>query len=387
MRYVLIIPGWYPSRVNFLAGDFIERHAKAAALYFPVRVLYAVKDNTMPAGSVRLERNKTSEQYEAFIYYYSAKSSFRPMEKIISTWLQWKCLSNGYKAILASYGRPSLIHAHVLVKHAWFALRISKKSDIPLLASEQWTGYLPGAEAEFNALSSFQRRTIGKVLAHAVHVTTVSDYLAKKMKDIFRFNGYTVIPNLVDTDIFSGPGHKNDVTTFIHVSTLSYQKNFDEVLDACVILKTNASRFRLIVVSPPNGFYQNKVSALGLQANIVFKNEVPQAELSQLVASADALILYSNYETFGCVIVEANACGVPVITSDCPVFEENVVEAETGFRVALHNPALLADRMQKIINKHHSFNKQRIIDRTKAHYSIEVVGKQFAAVYNQYAKP
>ena len=387
MRYVLIIPGWFPSKVNFLAGDFIERHARAASLYFPVKVLYVVKDNEMPFGSTRLERNKHSGNYETFVYYYSSKAPVKAIERTASVWMQQRCFAKGYEAITGLYGKPSLVHAHVLVKHAWFALRISKKYDIPLLASEQWTGYLPGAEAEFNTLSFFQRRTIGRVLDHAVHVTTVSGYLAKSMRDIFRFKDHTVIPNLVDTAVFKATDRKNEVTTFIHISTLSFQKNFDEILEACSLLKEAHEHFRLIVVSPPNDVYRQKVALLGLNEHIMFKNEVPQSDLSKLVASADALLLYSNYETFGCVIIEANACGLPVITSDCPVFEENVIEGRTGFRVELHNPAALADRMRKIINKQHPFDEQAIIERTRQAYSVEVIGKQFAAVYNQYAKP
>ena len=99
MRYVLIIPGWFPSKVNFLAGDFIERHAKAASIYFPVKVLFVVKDNDLPFGSIRLEHKKHSDNYETFIYYYSSSSSLKYFEKIASVWLQDKCLSKGFTNI------------------------------------------------------------------------------------------------------------------------------------------------------------------------------------------------------------------------------------------------------------------------------------------------
>jgi glycosyltransferase involved in cell wall biosynthesis len=76
-----------------------------------------------------------------------------------------------------------------------------------------------------------------------------------------------------------------------------------------------------------------------------------------------------------------------VLVSDFPVFDENVREGITGFKVPLHDPPALADRMMKIINKQHSFNKEQIVAITKEKYSFEIVGKQFAEIYDRLAKP
>lgn len=388
MNYVLLIPGWFPSRVNFLAGDFIERHAMAASQHVTVKVLFVVKDNSLAPGKIELEHRKLSHHYESFVYYYSSKSSVPILEKAISVWLQSRCLYKGFRKITATHGMPSLIHAHVLLKHAWFALRLSKKYQIPLLASEQWTGYLPEAIGEFGQLSYFQRKTIAAVLRHAVHVTTVSDYLAKKMRERFVFKEYTVIPNLVNQHLFRlREGHGDSITRFIHISTLSAQKNIDEMLDACAILQSGGDAFQLLVVGPEDPGFRRKLAERQLQDRVECCGEMQQVQLSKLLAACDALILYSNYETFGCVIVEANACGVPVIVSDHPVFFENVEEGVTGFRVPLRQPAALAACMRKIINNAHSFDKDHIRSITEERYSFEVVGKQFAEVYLRWAKP
>ncbi len=388
MRYVLLIPGWFPSKVNFLAGDFIERHARAASAHFPVKVLFVVKDERLSAGKIELQHDKVSEHYETYVYYYSSRSAVNTIEKVRSVWLQLKCLFKGYKQIISNHGKPSLIHAHVIVKHGWFALLKSKKDNIPLLVSEQWTGYLQAAEHEFKTLSAFQKQYMKRLFNHAAHVTTVSKYLAEQIRIHFQYRNYSIIPNLVDTNLFQ-PIDKapTQIVHFIHISTLSFQKNFDKILSACKILLSSTTNFHLSIVAPSNPKYLQKINDEGLSSTISFHKEVPQTQLRELVASSDALILYSNYETFGCVIVEANACGVPVITSDFPVFEENVQEGITGFKVPLHHPELLADRMLKIINNQHSFVKEEIIRITKEKYSAEVIGKRFAEVYNRYAKP
>jgi glycosyltransferase involved in cell wall biosynthesis len=388
VRYVLLIPGWFPSEVNFLAGDFIERHAKAVSGYFPVKVLFVVKNESLLPGTFMLRHEVQAPHYETFIYHYSSSSPSGWLQKIFSGWMQARCFMKGYRQIVKQYGQPSLIHAHVLIKNGWFAWLKSKQHNIPLLASEQWTGYLAEAQPEFDRLSGYQRRILSGIFRQAAHVTTVSEYLAQAIRSRFSFETYSVIPNLVDTSLFQ-PAEKTEspVTRFIHISTLSFQKNFDELLEACTVLKQATNNFHLTVIAPVNEAYREKVVEAKLTHHISFKNEMPQSALRELVAASDALVLYSNYETFGCVIVEANACGVPVIVSDCPVFHENVEEGVTGFKARLHHPKDLADCMMKIINKQHRFDKQTIIDITIAKYSSEVIGKQFARVYNQYAKP
>lgn len=388
MKYVLLIPGWFPSRKNFLAGDFIERHARAAARFFPVKVLFVVKDNNLPFGKFEFEQTEPAHGYETLVIYYSARSRFRWLEKAASGWLQARGLYKGFQKLVAQHGLPSLIHAHVLVKHAWFALRQARRYHLPLMTSEQWTGYLPEAKGEFETLTAFQKRTIAAVFANAVHTTTVSEYLAKQIQARYPLRSYTVVPNLVNESVFvPSADTAARKTRFIHISTLSYQKNIGEMLDACRLLVEYGADFELLIIGPAESAYTQQLHEPILSKVVRFEHEVPQAELQKLMAASDALLLYSNYETFGCVVVEANACGLPVIASDHPVFSENVEEGVTGFRVPLHDTRKLAECMQKIINKDHRFNKERIREITLRKYSMEVVGKQFAELYRRYAKP
>lgn len=387
MRYVLLIPGWFPSRVNFLAGDFIERHARAMSVHVPVVALFVVKDDTLPVGSTEHEVRKVSDQYQQHIFYYGASATVPFFGKITSAFMQWRCLWQGFQSIIKEHGLPSIIHAHVLVKHAWFALRISKRYKIPLMASEQWTGYLPEAVNDWNQLRWWERRPIGKVLHHASAVTVVSDYLGQQLVKRFGLKRYEVIPNLVDTGLFKVSSAKTDIPTFIHVSTLSEQKNFAEILKACEVLRDRGVDFRLQVVAPANDYWRQAVSNAELTRQVEFLEEAPQEVISRYMAASDALILYSNYETFGCVVAEANACGIPVIASDFPVFHENIMEGETGFRVPLHQPTALADCMLRITQGKSLFDKEKVRAFAVSRYSAEVIGKQLAEVCLRLVKP
>ena len=72
--------------------------------------------------------------------------------------------------------------------------------------------------------------------------------------------------------------------------------------------------------------------------------EVSQEVLAFHTRQSIASILYSDCETFGCVIIEANACGIPVIVSDIPVFHETVEDNVNGLFVPPRQPGKLAEK-------------------------------------------
>ena len=87
--------------------------------------------------------------------------------------------------------------------------------------------------------------------------------------------------------------------------------------------------------------------------------------------AADALILYSRYETFGCVLIEANACGIPVIVSDIEVMHENVKAGVNGLFAENENFRKLADQIIYYLESKDSFQRGKIAAHTIAHYSYE----------------
>ena len=115
---------------------------------------------------------------------------------------------------------------------------------------------------------------------------------------------------------------------------------------------------------------------------VIFHGEVPQAILAGAIQQADALVLYSRYETFGCVLIEANACGVPVIVSDLPVFHETITENINGLFVKGDSPVALANAFEYFYLHKNNFNKNEIAMTAKEKYNYDTVGKEYAAVYS-----
>jgi glycosyltransferase involved in cell wall biosynthesis len=136
------------------------------------------------------------------------------------------------------------------------------------------------------------------------------------------------------------------------------------------------------VVGPDKPDLKALVKQDQLESEVVFHHEMPQAELVKLIRNADALVLYSRYETFGCVVIEAFASGLQVILSDIPVFHENANDVNAVFAPA-DDPYALATKLEEFIDNKNKYDREAISQNAIARYNYERVGKEIADWYDQ----
>ena len=140
--------------------------------------------------------------------------------------------------------------------------------------------------------------------------------------------------------------------------------------------------FVMNMFGPVNPSLESLIIELGLQNHVLAGGEVSHDILSMYLQRSDALILYSRFETFGCVLIEANACGVPVIISNLEVFHELIQEGINGMFVEGENPAALAEKIKEFILRKDTFNKTAIAATAAEKYNYKKVGQQFIELYN-----
>jgi glycosyltransferase involved in cell wall biosynthesis len=204
------------------------------------------------------------------------------------------------------------------------------------------------------------------------------------LERILRGISFTVIPNVVNTSIFKPiPTEKNKTVSFVHISLLNYQKNAGDIIRAMSILKKENPNFHLMIFGPLTAELIRLVEDLDLRSEISFHEEIPQVELSKFIQRSNALILYSRYETFGCVIIEALACGKPVILSDLPVLHENALEGFNAIFAKNEDPADLAEKLNWFMQNMEKFDNAAIAQQAALTYSYEKVGKQFCDWYER----
>jgi glycosyltransferase involved in cell wall biosynthesis len=169
----------------------------------------------------------------------------------------------------------------------------------------------------------------------------------------------------------------------LHVGTLQPRKNILVLLEA--LARLGRPDVPLVLVGGKGWFYDTieaRVAALGLGRQVRFAGYADDEELPLWYNAATALVFPSLYEGFGLPIVEALACGVPVVaasTSSLP---------EAGGDVALyfdpHDPDALAGQLAAVLDDPAARERARMAGPAHAaRFSWAQAGRDTAAVYGR----
>lgn len=363
-------------------GDFIKRHAEAVSLLSEVSVIHVIRDTKgVVTKDVKFEESVRDGLIEIIIYYYTPSYKNSIVDKFFSEIKYRNLFKKAINDYLESTGKPDLVHVHIGMKAGVIALWLKKKMSIPYIISEHWSGFLPESNEKFRDQPDYFRSLWKKVISGSAALNAVSMHLAEAIKKHFGKKEVVVIPNVVDTSIFYPATSNTNEIRFIHISGLEELKNPREIIQAFAIVLNKYPEAVLDIFGPENKQLEYIVIENQLEKNIFFHKEIPQPELAEYVRKSIALILFSRYETFGCVIIEANACGVPVIVSNIPVFHETVTEGVNGIFVKTFDPIDLADKMIEMIKTRTAFDSTTIVN-TVSRYRYVMVANQFSELYD-----
>ncbi len=382
-KKILWLCSWYPGKLMPFNGDFIKRHAEAVSLYDDVSVIHIVRDTKgIVTKDVLAEESARNGLTEKIIYYYSPSFMIPLFEKYISEKKYRKLFKQAIADHMEKNGVPGLVHVHVGMKAGALALWLKKEKKIPYVVSEHWSGFMPESDEKMSDQPLYIRSLWNNVLAGAHAISAVSKYLANAIRQQVGSGKISVIPNVVDTSIFYPAENMSPGYRFIHISGLEPLKNPEAIIEAFAIVIKKYPSAVLEIFGPEDSRLKKFAVEMQAQNNIHFHKEIPQRQLAEFVRQSMALILYSRYETFGCVIIEANACGIPVIVSDIPVFHETVTEGVNGIFVKENDPGALAEKMTDLIETRSSFSSKTIVSSVEK-YNYEHVGKQFSEWYEE----
>ncbi len=379
-HHIVWIAQWYPHEGEPYAGDFIQRHAHAVSAFVPVTVYSCFGYD----GEEKTEVNKTGNLTEVITYFKTFNTGIQMLDKGIY-WNRWYRI---LKSLLIKHekerGRPTLLHGHIILNTGWLGLWVQKNWNIPFIVTEHWAGYMKGFKGGFEAYNGWSKIKCKQIIHQAAAVTGVSQALIKELNVIEPTGKFIRWPNVVNENTFfyQPLAKENSRPTFIHISTLTWQKNAGGIIDAIYMVKQTHPNVLLKIAGPIHYEYENQIFNLELEENISWLGEMPQEKLVDEIRSSDALVLFSQFESFGCVVIEANAAGVPVIVSDIEPLQELIQDGVNGFVAAEGNVDSLAAAMVAIINKKAAFDNAAFSQQTLAQYSYPVVGKQMADLYN-----
>ncbi|HEV8508762.1 MAG TPA: glycosyltransferase [Chitinophagaceae bacterium] len=377
--YILWLPSWYPNKLAPFDGDFVQRHARAAALYNDILVIYAVADEErMSTNDFDQSLNKDGRLTEHIIYFKKSAGFLGRVQ----AFLKWnKLLKKSIKRFIEENGKPRLVHVHVSMKAGLIARWIKRRYGISYVVSEHSTHYKMGSHDDFFDKSFVYRRAVAGIFRQARAVTNVSVAMGNVIKELFNLRKVYTINNTVDTSLFNNERSDNKKFTFIHVSTLTEsQKNVAGMLRVVGNLSKRRQDFELRIVGPATKEVEELIKSSGIENLVTLTGEIPYANVSKQMKMSSSLVLFSRYENLPCVIIEALCCGLPVISTDVGGVKELVNETN-GKLVHSENERELEESMNDIMNEYENYNREQISASARERFSYPTIGKQFDELY------
>lgn len=212
-------------------------------------------------------------------------------------------------------------------------------------------------------------------------IITISDYSRKDISSTYGIDEEKIVVTPLGVDKIFRPNvcketlhqicRKYGINQpyILFVGRLEPRKNIPTLLKAfSILLKEGLDDYILVLVGPKDFGYDEifrEVSRLKIEGNIVFAGAILLEELQAVMAGAKIFVYPALYEGFGLPVLEAMACGIPVVTSNTSALAEIV--GDDGVLVDPFSVESLADGMRRLLTDSfvHYDLKQRVLEKAK----------------------
>ncbi|MEE9441555.1 MAG: glycosyltransferase family 4 protein [candidate division Zixibacteria bacterium] len=294
-----------------------------------------------------------------FTYPFSGK---RPlaytgnMHEIVSRSLFAKLIFVGLLYSMYRFGlqvcldeKPDLIWANWWIPPGLAASKIASKLNLPLIISSH------GTDIALLDKPGITQRLSRYVYNRTQRATVVSNFLKNKLINslpVFSKEKVEVIPMPVGMETFlRKPFNDEGVPVFLSVARYTKQKHLDSVIEAADILNKAGFEFKIDMVGegPLEGELKNLITEKNLENRIKLGPLVAQQKLAKLYQECDAVLLVSENEGFGLVLVEAGLTGRPTIGANSGGIVDFIKHNRNGLLIEVGDHKALAEGMKSII--------------------------------------
>jgi D-inositol-3-phosphate glycosyltransferase len=317
----------------------------------------------------------------------------------------WHHLPEFVEAVQDFMGRHEMrydvLHSHYWLS-GWVALELKRLLDVPVVHMSHTLGYPKNAAAQ----QAWEQEPLRRLrVEHDVLKRSdalIAESPASKQYTVQEYGveptKVHVIPGGVDTAVFRPQDRGRaraelalaaEAPLLLFVGRLQPLKGIDTFLQAARIVRQQHPHLQGLIIGGGVDAQddhevqelrrlQALVGRLGLRRHVHFIKAQPQQRLAQYYAAADVFVMPSHYESFGMVVLEAMACGTPVVASRVGGLTSTVVSGYTGFLVPggnwqafaeaishlLKAPALREACGQASVRRAQAFTWPRIVERT-----------------------
>ena len=127
---------------------------------------------------------------------------------------------------------------------------------------------------------------------------------------------------------------------------------------------------------------KNLIKYLNLEDQVVLYGRITRNKVRDLLHKSNVFVLSSKYETFGVVLIEALAAGLPVIATKCGGPESIIRSNNIGYLSEIDERDL-AKKMLKIYHNYNEFDTNYLIKYVEKNFSEQAVVKKILNIYKK----
>ena len=287
-----------------------------------------------------------------------------------------------------------LIHGHTAYPDGFAAVLLGQAIGRPTIVS------LHGGDVNLFFWRFSGRRQGMWAISHADRVIAASTSLRRTVVDEHGADTdkITVIPSGVDVRRFkpipreeaeNRLGLDKGIPRVLYVGAITLSKGIDYLLKSFARLGPTArDSVQLVLIG--DGDYADRArllaEQLGIGHRVTFAGKRPNDQIPWWMNACDVLVLPSLSEGFGVVLIEAMACGKPVVATTCGG-PEDIVTPKTGILVPPADEMCLAEALVEVLANGHRFSARAIRRHAVENYAYESVGARILDLYQQVLGP
>lgn len=283
-----------------------------------------------------------------------------------------------YETAIKRHGSPDVLYGQFFF-NSYLALHLRDKYGVPVVGIEHAARFNEDhLDAETLRLSTY-------TYAHVDETIAVSESLSNSLKRHFGVKP-VVVHNMAGPEFVFNPSAPRDSRklTFVSTGSLVPRKGFDlliEALSQCG-LPQDSWQLNLIGDGESRDQLQKQIQHCGLQGSVHLLGHHTKTEIAHYLQQADVFILPSRNENFSVAVLEALACGLPVIASICGGIRE-CIDERNGLLFPVDDKEALVSALRYMYHHYKDYDRRQIAEDCQNRFSTETIAKKLTAVFEK----
>ncbi len=380
-KHILFVTSWYP-KLDQSSGTFIEMHALALQSHGHKCAILLNGETTLGNYFSSGRDSHLAYRRHPELQFIENLTVHKTPLRIVKDPLAKRranILKNTKKVIeryIAKNGEPDLIFHHGVFDFTYISSFLREEFGWPIWLLEN----SPNMTAEeIPCGNPFQNgEELVDFAQQADRRFAVTEKYCSLMEELFQVP-YELCPNVLTEDFFLDPDQVSkptDYFKFINVAILDKRKNQKLIVEAFANKFRENEKVVLEIIGDGRllGELRDLAKELRVESQVSIPGFKNREELKRALDESHCFVLASHAETFGVVVIEAMARGIPVISSDIDGTRE-ILRKDNGLLFESDNVEELGERMVEMMESIDQFNPEKVIDSVKSRFGPDAVDK------------